>query len=360
MSLSSVLDQDVALRLLRQLLARQRVPNGLLFWGPDGTGKRMAALELVKALFCKAESDPPCDECLLCRKVTSGNHPDVLHVAPMEKTREIKKARVDEINEFASLRPYESSRRVVLVHDADRMNVTAQNHFLKTLEEPPGNALFILLTAYPRVLLPTIRSRCQSVRFGRLRPATVAALLQRGRTLPEDQALAIAALSQGQMSRALDLIESDKRAVALDLCARLNAGEDPVDLAETFTGLLEDNRKRIETTVKAELGLDKEEDLSRDELEAIKERRLADLNALVKRDMLEYLYLLETWYRDQLVLEATGDASKVMNRDRAADLGRSSDPSAKIAAIEKARRLLDRYVNEERVIRDLFFALATP
>ena len=93
-----------------------------------------------------------------------------------------------------------------------------------------------------------------------------------------------------------------------------------------------------------------------------KERRVAQLQALVKRAILEYLYLLETWYRDELVFARTGDAERVLNRDQLARLqaGVSSAPEAKIVAIEKARQCLDRFINEERVFRDLFFALAVP
>ena len=81
MSLAEIKDQDAPVRLLRNMLRRNRVPNGLLFWGPGGVGKRLTAMALARALNCAAGGDDACGTCLSCRKVTSGNHPDVKVVA---------------------------------------------------------------------------------------------------------------------------------------------------------------------------------------------------------------------------------------------------------------------------------------
>jgi hypothetical protein len=85
------------------------------------------------------------------------------------------------------------------------------------------------------------------------------------------------------------------------------------------------------------------------------------VDALCRRDIMEYLYLFETWYRDELVQSATGGAGRLLNRDRRAQLcarAGSADPGQKILAVERARRYLDRFINEERVFRDLFFSLS--
>ena len=156
MSFNDIKDQDIPLRLMRNILRQNRVPNGLLFWGPEGVGKRFAAIELAKAINCTSGTFDACDTCLSCRKVMSGNHSDVKIVAPSGKVRIINVEAIDTISELTAYRPFEGQWRVILIQDADRMRADAQNHFLKTLEEPASKTTFVLQTAYPSVLLPTI------------------------------------------------------------------------------------------------------------------------------------------------------------------------------------------------------------
>jgi DNA polymerase-3 subunit delta' len=361
MSFAAVRDQEVALRLLRNVLTRARVPNAMLFWGPGGVGKRMAALELTKAVNCAEAAGDACDACLSCRKVASGNHPDVRVVSPAKKSRLIDLEMLTEVTELATLRPFEGAWRVFILEDAERLTPPAQNRFLKTLEEPPGNSLFLLTTEHPRLLLPTIRSRCQLVRFRALRPETVAELLRERRDLSDAQAAALAALAQGQMTRALDLVDSERRTISLTLAGRLSAGDDPVVLAEEFVKTLGDQQKLIESAVDAQLEPGENESLTPEEREERKQARMAAVSARYQRELLEYLYLLETWYRDLLVLERTGDRAALLNHDQADALEKASPGRAaeKIAAIEQARVYLERYISEDRIFRDLFLTLAS-
>lgn len=359
MSLERVRDQQVAVRALKRILAQHRVPNGMLFWGPGGVGKHMTAMEFTKAVNCRESANDACDTCLSCRKVVSGNHPDVRVISPSDRSREIKKAEIDEVNEMAALRPFEGGRRVFVLEDADRMNAVAQNHFLKTLEEPPGQSVFILLTEYPRLLLPTIRSRCQMIRFRALRPETVIDLLREQRDLPAETAQAIAHVSEGRMTRALDLVDTDRRDVVLSVVHRLAEGADPVKLADEFAKYLNGHRKQLEAQVNAEFDRYAGES-AREDVDRLKEARVAHLTALVRRDILEYLYLFETWYRDEMVFAALGDTERLWHRDQSGRLraGAIGASDAKLHAIEEARHLLDRYIPEDRVFRELFFSLA--
>jgi len=359
MSFKNIQDQEVPVRLLRNMLRRNRVPNGLLFWGPGGVGKRLTAIEMAKAINCAKGDADACDACLSCRKVKSGNHPDVSVVMPVKKSRIIDVDTIQSVNDLAALRPFESRWRVFVFQEADRMGIAAQNHFLKTLEEPPGNSLFILVTEHPGLLLPTIRSRCQRVRFGILRPETVTELLLRERDLPREVANSIAALAQGQMVRALDLIDSGKREAVLEITKRLAEGEDPMAVAEDFAKNFEARRNQIEATIKADVDPVAAE-ASREDREEIRTQQMALAEALIRRDIMEYLYLLETWYRDELVYRTTGDAQKVLNRDQVDRLraAKDADCDQKFAAIEKARVYLERFLKEDRVFRDLFFVLS--
>jgi DNA polymerase-3 subunit delta' len=361
MSFSQVQDQGVATRLLRNIIVRDRVPHGLLFYGPAGVGKYTTALELAKAINCQESADDACDHCLSCRKTAAGNHPDVKVITPTGRARNINVETVDFMNELATYRPFEGRWRIFIIEDIDRMREPAQNHMLKTLEEPPSNTLFILLTEFPRRLLPTIRSRCQQVRFGALRPETVTTLLLRHRDIPAEVAPAIAAVSQGQMSRALNLVDTDKRDIVLDLTRRLGLGEDPLLLSEEFVGHLRAQSEAIKAAAKAEAEQSDPQDGTREDREEQKQEAAAFVESLIRRDLMEYLYLLEAWYRDELVFTATGSARSVLNRDQTQRLEqiRPADHAKKISAIERAWLYIERNLSMDRVFRDLFFALAS-
>ncbi len=363
MSFSRVKDQTVGMRLLSNIIRKGRIPSGLLLWGPNGVGKRLAAFEMAKAVNCLAMQGDACDSCLACRKAISGNHPDIKLITPVGKARMIKVEAVEEMNETTSFRPFEGRRRVFLIEEADRMNEAAQNHFLKTLEEPASPTIFLLVTAHPRALLPTIRSRCQSVRFGSLRTETVAGLLTGLRGIDSVTADAAAALSQGQMSRALDLVESGRRTVVLEVIDRLNRGEDPLLAGEWFAAYLQKVEAEIVAAVKAGPDIDDDgEDGggdNRDERRS-KEEVEAEVAGRMRKERYELVYLFQAWYRDAVVYAATKDASRVMNRDRIKELTASTgaNHAAKLEALDTAWLYLERNLNPGRVFRDLFFALA--
>ncbi len=178
MSLDRIRGQTRALNLIRRAVEAERLPHALLFSGPEGVGKRTAALELAKALNCAGGAAPDaCDACPSCRLVGCEAHPDILVVAPEGGSRSLKIAQVREVERHAVLSPYAGRRKVALVDAAEAMTQEAANAFLKTLEEPPGGAVLILISSAPMSLLPTIRSRCQEVRFGPLPEVVVVALL---------------------------------------------------------------------------------------------------------------------------------------------------------------------------------------
>ena len=360
MSFGNIKDQDIPIRLLQNMIRRDRIPNGLLFWGVGGVGKHMTAIEMAKAVNCTGKDNLPCDKCLSCRKVVSGNHPDLTVVAPLKKSRIIGVETIESINELASLRPFESPWRVFIIQEAERMGLPAQNHLLKTLEEPPGKSIFMLISEYPGMLLPTIRSRCQRIRFSSLRPETIIELLLQKREVSRERAESIAALAQGQMSRACDLVDTGKREVVLDISSRLAKGEDPVEIASEFTSHLKDQKANIQAQVESSTESYDKKDISREDLEEQKNELSSQIEALARRNIMEYLYLFQTWYRDELVYQATGDIEQILNRDQMSrfETTTAKNIGKKISAIEKARVYLERFLNEERVIRDLFFALA--
>jgi DNA polymerase-3 subunit delta' len=143
-----------------------------------------------------------CGACAACKRIAREVHPDVLVVVPGE-TGSIKIEQVRDALDRAMYRPFEGRRRVTIIDEADALIQGAQNALLKTLEEPPPSSVFILMTSRPDGLLPTVRSRCSQIRFGRLGSADVAAVLERDHEYPKREALAVAAASDGSVGRAL-------------------------------------------------------------------------------------------------------------------------------------------------------------
>ncbi|MEJ7602640.1 MAG: hypothetical protein WKG01_32410 [Kofleriaceae bacterium] len=151
------------------------MPHAYLFSGPPGAPLVDVALALATGLNCSSRPGVGCDECDACAKIASSIHPDVVtlvregaaQIVPIESVRNQVIARI-------GLPPHEALVRVFIVEEATAMAPPAANALLKTLEEPPARTLFVLCTTAPEQLLPTIRSRCQRVRFGGGAPTTTA------------------------------------------------------------------------------------------------------------------------------------------------------------------------------------------
>ena len=185
MSLARIRGHVRALGIIRRALQAGRLPHALLLSGQEGVGKRQVALEVAKALNCAGPTAgvDGCDACTSCRLIDrvvdpetgSRAHPDVLVLGP--KGRSLRIAQVRDVERHANLSPSAGRRRAAILDAAETMTHEAANAFLKTLEEPPGGAVLILVSAAPAALLPTVRSRCQEVRFGPLPDGVLLALL---------------------------------------------------------------------------------------------------------------------------------------------------------------------------------------
>ncbi len=205
--------------VLRRMLAAGRVPGALLFAGEEGVGKKLFALELAKALNCRApQGAEACDRCASCLRITRpvdaagddpeaskgitwSGHTDVGLVRP--PGRFILVAQMRDIEREANFRPYEGAARVFIIEDAERLNEPSSNALLKTLEEPPSTSHLILVTSRPAALLPTIRSRCQTVNFAPLTAGQIEAHLTRDKKFSREDAHLLARVAQGSIGRAL-------------------------------------------------------------------------------------------------------------------------------------------------------------
>ncbi len=241
MPFSEVYGHTRPLGLLARSLGRGTLPPSLLFCGPDGVGKRLVARAVAQALNCLSPGgSDACGRCPACRRIAAGTHPDVLVEEPSE-TGAIKIEPVRALITAAAYRPFEGRRRVIVIDDADQLTVEAQSALLKSLEEPGPSSVFILVSSKPETLLPTVRSRCARVSFGRLAAETVAqALVERHHFTP-DEAHAIAAIADGSLGRALAAGSAgylEARAAALSALRTAAAGASPKARLQAAVGLL--------------------------------------------------------------------------------------------------------------------------
>jgi len=199
--------QDRAVAALQRALEGSRRAHAYLLAGPPQVGKATLARELAQALNCEG-ADPPCHECGPCRRIEAGIHTDVQTVT-VEATgngavhKDISIDQIREVGRTVSLRAFEGRCRVIIIDPADAMNEAAQNAFLKTLEEPPPDVVFLLITARPQLLRATIRSRCQRLDLRPLPVAAAAEALAERWGLPERRAELLARLSRGRLGWAI-------------------------------------------------------------------------------------------------------------------------------------------------------------
>ncbi|MEZ5286865.1 MAG: DNA polymerase III subunit [Vicinamibacterales bacterium] len=217
MSFRHLFGHQRQVRLLSRAIARETVPPTLLFAGPTGIGKWRVAQAVAQAMNCLApiRSDDSgalaydaCGACRACDRIARGVHVDVVSVEPDEKAS-IKIDVVRDVLARTAYRPFEGRRRAILIREADTLETQAQNALLKSLEEPPPATVFILTSAVPGALLPTVRSRSMTMRFARLTVDEVAGALVRDHEATDADARAMAGLADGSIGQALALGASD-------------------------------------------------------------------------------------------------------------------------------------------------------
>jgi len=249
MSFSEIIGQKRVVSILSKIIKNQRIPHALLFHGPVGVGKTAVAMALAKAVLCQ-DADLYCDVCSDCKRVAQLTHPDlvVLFPTPAEpKIEDVKKIResivknpyirtelwakpsisikaIRELKKMVSMTSYENKGRVIILIDAHRMTEEASNSVLKILEEPPKNVNLILITNKPNLLLSTIVSRCQQLKFDPLTPEEVeSALIEREQIEPE-RANIVARMSFGSYQRALELLDeniSEKQEIMIEVLRKI-------------------------------------------------------------------------------------------------------------------------------------------
>ena len=195
---------------LAKEIAADEISHAYLFSGMAGIGKMKTAREFAKAILCLNAAQKPCGVCSVCLQITHDNHPDVKVIAPKAGEASIKISQVREMISELSVKPYSGNWRIVIIDEAEKMTPEAQNSLLKSLEEPLSYNIFVLITSHPQMILPTIRSRCQSYHFQPLKPQAIQKILQ-AETAFDSQTISAAVLAaDGSPGMACYLLENSE------------------------------------------------------------------------------------------------------------------------------------------------------
>jgi DNA polymerase-3 subunit delta' len=335
---------DRVKELLKRILEARRTPGAMLFAGEDGIGKKLFALEIARALNCRApQGVEGCGQCPACVRIGKFNypqsndsddwkgiiwtdHPDVGMVVAPKRVLLVDQMRL--IEGEANYRPYEGKARVFLIDEAEKLNESSSNALLKILEEPPQTSHLVLLTSRPDMLLPTIRSRCQMIRFSPLSPEEIERHLIRNKIANAGEARIRARIARGSLGRALAQDFEDfsaQRAAMLRVLQALSVSKDQIQLL----------------------------------------RSAEELNEAKYKDEYESrLDILETLIRDAWMLSLAVPEESVVNQDvlpQLKQMGAVLDPrrpAVWISQIEEMREQLIVNINRKAATDSLFLTMA--
>ena len=198
--------------ILSSALKRDNLPHAFIFAGRERIGKKSVALEFVQNIFCQNKNleSEACGKCNTCRAIQQLSFPDLSVVTPEERGKEIKIEQIEQLINKLSLKSYNNYYKIGIIDDAHLMNSIAQNALLKTLEEPKGRAILILITAFPERLLSTIRSRAQVLKFFAVPKEEIERyLISLGANTKEAQEITF--LSSGEIGRAIDFYKDPSK-----------------------------------------------------------------------------------------------------------------------------------------------------
>ena len=295
---------------LRRSAASGRSSHAYLFLGGAGAGKRLIANTFAKALLCEGEKRP-CDSCKSCHAFNHGNHPDVIYFQPLKngKTYTIEDVR-EQLLETVDLKPFQYEKKIYIIEKADTLNIQSQNALLKTLEEPPAHAVFLLLAERAEAFLPTILSRVVVMKIRPLSAETIADYLMQAGHLAEESHI-LSAYAQGRIGQALELVED-----------------------EGFREMRQDILGKLEVRPSMSEG---DAYLLAKDLEGYK-------------NDLRFLDIMELWYRDLLTAKSLREEGYLIQRDKKDAIFRAAkEPAAllakKAAAVRTARMRLAQNAN---------------
>ncbi len=325
---SGILGQPKVRDFLRSVVAHGRIGQSYLFTGPAGSNKTLAAYALAQAVICE---DGVCGTCDACKRVSRRKHPDVRYFEP-EGAGGYLVEQIREIVGDVGLAPIQASSKVYIIDRVDLLGVQAANAFLKTLEEPPANVVFILLGRTQASVLPTIVSRCQVVPFRHIPQSEACGIVcQNSGATPLQAAVAIQACS-GSISKAIEFVRSTERfsfrlrvmqvMESLELADDLDVLEFAAELIERAQAPLDLVRKTQEEELAASA-----EFMAQSAIRQVEARNKRALSAKSAESLRQITAIMRSWLRDVLVV-CSMRPELVINQDMAEGIGNAASKTS--------------------------------
>jgi DNA polymerase-3 subunit delta' len=321
-NLSDVIGHNRIIKNLSEAVRENRVNHAYIFDGAEGVGKLTVANAFAKLLNCESGQSNACDMCLSCKTFNEGNNPDVIYTTHEKKTYAINEIRTQVIDNL-KFAPYSYRYKIYIIDEADKMNTATQNALLKSLEEPPQYAIFILLCENSNMLLPTIHSRCALIRFMPLDSLSVEQYLIDNGLASQRDARLYSGYAMGSIGRAIRLCNSESFNEIREAADNFVADIERADLIQLY---------RILTTLKK----------YKDNID----------------ELLEMIYLI---YRDALVYKTTGDKRLMIENndmDKIEQVIRTSSRARLIRrcdAVQDARERLKANGDLELTLESMLF-----
>jgi len=363
MSFREILDQDIAVHALQAAMEKDRVAHAYIFVGPAGVGRKLTARVFAMSLNCESFEDcNPCGACASCRLIAEGKHPDVQTIMPTKRSSTITVEQIEALLPFAHMRPLRGKHKVFILSEADRLGAGSANKMLKTLEEPPPRTAFILITENPERVLPTVVSRCQMIKFGRLRTGSVERILISDYGIERQSASVAAELAAGQVTRGLEFADPERMDVVFDAADSLRDLPSRLAAYDKLIAFLARRREDLQQEAEQRIA-DMGEDLAPSVKTSIEDLRKSFVDRHYREMLGDCLGLLLALYRDILVLKETGAEELVINRSKIEFL-RDRAGSMSVLSIEQNMRKIEtasdycsHFVGEDRVFMDLMLSL---
>lgn len=324
-SFKDVVGHKDILKYISSAVENNRVSHAYILNGERGSGKKMLANLFAMTLLCETGDNEPCGKCHSCKQAESGNHPDIIRVTH-EKPNSIS---VDDIrtqvNNTVDIKPYQGPYKVYIIPQADMMTPQAQNAILKTIEEPPSYAVFLLLTENAETLLPTINSRCVMLKLRNIKDTLIKKYLMENLEIPDYKADMCTAFAQGNIGRAIMLANSDHFNEIREEAVQLLKHISEMELNEIVAAV-----KNI---------------------------------SVYKLEITDYLDIIMIWYRDVLLYKATKEIDKVVFKDQLQSIKEQARKSSYegieliLESLEKAKARLKANVNFDLVMELLFLTI---
>lgn len=309
---------------LQKGIQENKVSHAYILAGEKGSGKRLLADIFASTLQCEKGSIQPCGTCKSCMQVEGGNQPDIIYVTHEKASLGVDDIR-QQVNNDVAIKPYSSPWKIYIIPDGEKMTEQAQNALLKTIEEPPEYAMFLLLTENINTFLPTILSRCVTLQLKPVDAKLIKKFLMEKRQIPDYLAELSAAFSQGNVGKAI----------------RYASSEEFIEMKKDTIHVLThvDDMKNYEI------------------MQFIKKM------AEKKGDVDDYLDLMLLWYRDVLMFKVTQDTNGLLFIDEISSIRKQAQSKqyegieAIIQAIEKAKVRLKANVNFDTAMELMIFVM---